>query len=106
MLSVILTEIEEKISRLPRKKQRWLIDQLERKFKEDSNKSAVDEQAHFASQLPLMANDPEVQAELKKIEQEFAITEGDGLEGDNGNSSRGNLLHQSQPCERKRASRP
>ncbi len=80
MLSVILTEIEEKISRLPRKKQLWLIDQLERKFKKNSNKSAVDEQAHFANQLAIMANDPEVQAELKKIEQEFAITEEDGLE--------------------------
>jgi hypothetical protein len=80
MLSVILTEIEEKISRLPRKKQLWLIDQLERKFKENSNKSPVDEQTHFASQLVIMASDPEVQAELKKIEQEFAVAEEDGLE--------------------------
>ena len=82
MLSVILMEIEEKISRLPRKKQLWLIDQLERKFKENSNNNAVGEQTHFASQLAMMANDPEVQTELKKIEQEFALAEGDGLERD------------------------
>jgi len=31
-------------------------------------------------QPALMADDPEIQNELNKIEQEFAVTEGDGLE--------------------------
>lgn len=77
MLSVILTEIEEKISRLPRKKQLWLIEQLAHRIREGSSKS---DRAHFASQLAIMANDPEVQAELQIIEQEFAVTDADGLE--------------------------
>ena len=34
----------------------------------------------FSKQLRLMAADPEIQNELKKIEQEFTYAETDGLE--------------------------
>ena len=38
------------------------------------------EQAAFESQLAEMATDPEIQAELREIDREFAVTEADGLE--------------------------
>ena len=38
------------------------------------------EQAHFEKQLEKMATDPEIQAELRKIDREFISTESDGLE--------------------------
>jgi len=38
------------------------------------------EQATFESQLAAMATDPQIRAELQKIDREFAVTEADGLE--------------------------
>jgi len=38
------------------------------------------EQATFETQLAAMAKDPEIRAELQKIDREFAVTEADGLE--------------------------
>ena len=35
--------------------------------------------ADFKSQLAAMAADPEIQAELQKIDREFGVTESDGL---------------------------
>ena len=38
------------------------------------------EQATFESELAAMAADSEIRNELKKIDQEFVVTEADGLE--------------------------
>ena len=43
-------------------------------------KSDPVEQTAFESQLAEMAADPEIRAELQKIDREFAVTETDGLE--------------------------
>jgi hypothetical protein len=80
MSSLTLNEIEEIISRLSRKEQLWLIEQLAHRLQEDLMKNNLPEQTLFKNQLAAMANDPEVQAELQKIDQEFAVTEADGLE--------------------------
>ena len=80
MLSPVLSQIEKTISHLSREKQLWLIEQLAHRLREDSMKSKIVEQAAFESQLAAMAMDPEIRAELKKIEREFAVTELDGLE--------------------------
>jgi hypothetical protein len=80
MLSIVLSEIETMINRLSRQEQLWLIEKLARRLRDDSMETHLPPTADFKSQLVLMANDPEVQAELRKIDQEFALTETDGLE--------------------------
>ena len=80
MSSLVLHEIEKIIDRLSHEEQLWLIEQLAHRLREGAMKNNLPEQTNFKNQLMAMANDPEVQAELQKINQEFAVTEADGLE--------------------------
>lgn len=79
MPSPVLSQIEKVIDHLSREEQLWLIEQLAHRLQEDSMKSNTAEQTVFESQLVAMAVDREIQAELQKIDQEFVITEADGL---------------------------
>ena len=76
----VLSQIEKTIDHLSRKEQLWLIEQLAHRLREDTIKSDAVEQATFETQLAAMAKDPEIRAELQKIDREFAVTEADGLE--------------------------
>ena len=76
----VLSQIEKTIDHLSRKEQLWLIEQLAHRLREDTIKSDAVEQATFETQLATMAKDPEIRAELQKIDREFAVTEADGLE--------------------------
>ena len=80
MLSIVLTEIEAMISRLSPQEQLWLLEKLARHLREGAKGNYSPEQADFKNQLLMMANDPEIKAEMKKINHEFAETETDGLE--------------------------
>ncbi len=80
MSSEVLCQIEETFSHLHHDEQLWLIEQLVHRLREDSMKSDAIEQAAFESQLAAMATDHEIQAELQEIDQEFGVTEADGLE--------------------------
>lgn len=80
MPSAILNQIEETINQLSHKEQLLLIEQLAHHLREDTIDSDDIEQAHFEKQLEKMATDPEIQAELRKIDREFISTESDGLE--------------------------
>ena len=42
--------------------------------------STLKDQSILENQLAAMASDPEIQSELKKMGEEFALTESDGLE--------------------------
>ncbi len=77
MPSAVLNQIEKTVSHLSRKEQLWLIEQLAHRLREDSPLK----QTILEKQLAAMAADPEIQAELRRIEQEFAVTEANGLEG-------------------------
>ena len=77
---VVLNQVEKMIEHLSHKEQLSLIERLVHCLKEGSTKSDMPEQAVFKNQLVAMAADPEIQAELHKIEREFNITERDGLE--------------------------
>jgi len=44
------------------------------------NKTLTDNNFIEQHQMSLMASDPQIRSELKKIENEFSITESDGLE--------------------------
>jgi len=68
MASKNLLEIERTIARLSAKEKLWLLERIARQLREP------DEAA-----LSEMADDPEIQAEITAINQEFALTEMDGL---------------------------
>ena len=72
-----LAQLEERIIQLPLDEQLWLIERVTQHIREQ-----IREQSTFDSQLSTMAADPDIQAELSKIDQEFAETESDGLEPD------------------------
>lgn len=70
-----LSRIEESIYQLPLDEQLWLIERLAQRIR---NNIVV--QSNFEAQLRAMANDPEIRQELQLIEEEFTVTEVDGLE--------------------------
>ena len=75
MNSSTLSEIEKKINQLSREEQLWLIERLAYSLR----KSTIKDQSILEYQLAAMADDPEIQNELKKIDEEFALTEPNGL---------------------------
>ena len=72
-----LAQLEERITRLPLDEQLRLIERVTQHIRE-----RLREQRILDSQLVTMAADPEIQAELNRIAQEFAETEADGLESE------------------------
>ena len=80
MSSAVLSEIGKTVSHLPPNEQLRLIEQLVHHLREDLLKSDEVEQATFERELAAMAADSEIRNELKKIDQEFIVTEADGLE--------------------------
>jgi len=76
MSSAVLSEIENKISQLSREEKLWLIERLAHNLRQRAPK----DQSILEGQLAAMASDPEIQSELKKIDEEFVLTESDGLE--------------------------
>lgn len=79
MLAIIINEIEPKASRLSYEEQLWLIERLVRQLREGAKNNNSSEPDFFGAQIAAMANDPEIQTELRQINEEFAITEADGL---------------------------
>lgn len=72
----ILSEMENSISRLSLAEQLWLIERLVHRIRENT----INQKSQFESDLITMANDPQIQLELRKIEKEFAFVEADGLD--------------------------
>jgi hypothetical protein len=71
----ILSQIEEHIHQLSLAEQVWLIERLAQRLREQ-----LTVQNTFESPLAEMAADPEIQQELRHIEEEFAPAAADGLE--------------------------
>jgi len=76
MMNSTLVEMERQISGLSPQEQLWLVERishgLRRKNWAGPAVPVVD--------LAAMAADPAIQGELQKIDEEFSITEADGLE--------------------------
>ncbi len=72
----ILSQMEERISRLSLDEQLWLMERLVQRIKENT----VNYKSQLENDLFAMANDPEIQRELREIEKEFALAEADGLD--------------------------
>ena len=70
-----ITQIEESISRLSLREQMLLLERLIQRLRQLMFKT----ESSFESQLETMANDAEIQKELTMINDEFAVTEMDGL---------------------------
>ena len=75
MSNSILSRIEEDINQLSVHDQILLMEHLAHRIRENTTRDI----STLDSQLELMANDPDIQRELKQIECEFAGTEMDGL---------------------------
>lgn len=70
----IVRDLEEKISRLSTEEQFQLIERVSIRIRAVNTSNKV-----IDAQLSEMAADPEIQKELREIENEFSSTEGDGL---------------------------
>lgn len=77
MDTLALYKIEEQINLLSLKDLQALIEIATRRIRE----KMLHLESDLESELDAMAADPQIQSELQKINQEFAITEMDGLEG-------------------------
>ncbi len=71
-----LSQIEKEISMLPQNDQLMLMEKIIHRLR----KSSQNRGDMIETQLAAMASDPEIQRELKEINEEFAQTESDGLE--------------------------
>ncbi len=75
MSQVVLSEIEQNILQLSADEQLFLISRVAEKLRKK-----LDDVSDFEAQLVEMANDTDIQRELKEIEEDFRQTELDGLE--------------------------
>lgn len=80
MISLTLLEIERSIRALSFEEQLWLLERIARQVREKqhiiANKFADD----IPKELAAMASDPDIQAEIAAINEEFVVAEIDGLE--------------------------
>ena len=76
MSNSVLAEIEHGFKQLSTSEQLWLIERLVHHLNETTQKQS----GHADKELALMATDPQIQSELRRIEQEFSFVEADGLE--------------------------
>lgn len=77
---MILSQIEQSINTLSYDELLYLLEKIIRSLKQKSPARVVTDKLSFEKQIAMMAADPEIQAELAKIDREFVITEMDGLE--------------------------
>lgn len=71
----LLERIETEISQLTLVDQLWLVERLIQLIRKREARAKVD----FDDRLTAMAYDPEMRQQLQEIENEFAVTEEDGL---------------------------
>jgi hypothetical protein len=82
VVSPNLLEIERSIRALSLEEQQWLLKRLTRQVQERVvTASKFADAAYMEAQIKAMASDPDIQAEIAAINEEFAGTEMDGLSG-------------------------
>ena len=72
---VVLSQIEAHIDQLSLAEQLWLLERLAQRLR-----TQMIVHSSFEPQLAAMAEDPDIQRELQRIEEEFAPAAADGLE--------------------------
>lgn len=76
MNQIVLSEIEQNIMQLSTDEQLLLISRVAEKLR----KKSLSGSSEFENRLAEMANDADIQREIKEIERDFQYTEMDGLE--------------------------
>lgn len=80
MVSPNLLEIERSILALSLKEQQWLLGRLTLQVQKRTHTTdKFVDTAYRSAQIQTMANDPDIQLEIAAINEEFAVTEMDGL---------------------------
>lgn len=81
MISPHLLEIERSIRTLSLEEQEWLLERIKRQVQEKKLTAyKFIDKKYMNEQLAAMANDLDIQTENAEINEEFTITEMDGLE--------------------------
>ncbi|RIK28876.1 MAG: hypothetical protein DCC52_07920 [Chloroflexi bacterium] len=75
-MSETVFQLESSILELSREEQLWLVERIIHALRE----SEARERALWEADLVAMAGDPAIQKEIREIEQEYSVTENDGLE--------------------------
>lgn len=80
MVSKKLLEIESSIRSLSLEEQQWLLERIRKQIDKRSKISdKFADPAYLEAQIKAMAEDSDIQAEIAAINEEFAVTEIDGL---------------------------
>lgn len=74
MNSAMLSELERQIHRLTPDEQLWLIEQMVHQLRKPHSPGTLE------LELAAVAADPDIQREIREIDEEFKGTESDGLE--------------------------
>ncbi len=82
MFSKKLLEIESSIRSLSLEEQQWLLERIRKQIQERNQLSEkFADTAYLEAQIKTMAKDPDIQTEIVAINEEFSVTEMDGLSG-------------------------
>jgi hypothetical protein len=80
MVSPHLLEIERDLGNLSLEELEWLLERIQNKVQQKQQKSYnLTNQEYMNAQLAVMASDVDIQTEINAINQEFIVTEMDGL---------------------------
>ncbi|MDB9344196.1 hypothetical protein PN456_16320 [Nodularia spumigena CS-586/05] len=80
MMSSNLREIERDLSGLSLEELEWLLERIQKQMKEKQQTSDIFiDMKYMQEQLAAMAIDSDIQTEISTINQEFFVTEMDGL---------------------------
>ncbi|MEA5583625.1 hypothetical protein VB620_20060 [Nodularia harveyana UHCC-0300] len=80
MMSSNLREIERDLSGFSLEELEWLLERIQKQMKEKQQTSDIFiNMKYMQEQLAAMAIDPDIQTEVSNINQEFIVTEMDGL---------------------------
>ena len=80
MMSSNLREIERDLSGLSLEELEWLLERIQKQMKEKQQTSDIFiNMKYMQEQLAAMAIDSDIQTEISTINQEFFVTEMDGL---------------------------
>ena len=81
MMSPKLLEIERCIRSFSVEEQLWLLEKIARQVREKTKtEDKFADYEYMKKQMEAMAKDSQIQAEIAAINEEFAVTEMDGLE--------------------------
>lgn len=82
MISQTLLELERSILSLSIEEQLWLLERIAHQVRERTYTAhKFGDAKYMEEQIAAMALDPDIQVEIAAINQDFIVTEMDGLEG-------------------------